>query len=129
MQEKKKLIERLPAVPMRGTVAFPNMMMHFDVARKMSVRAVEEALLHDRKIFLTAQKDVFDEHPEQKDLYRIGVVAEIKQTLTQDDVTRILVEGCYRAEIRKIEQENQMLVAEVRRLPDNKREEIVDNKK
>ncbi|MBR0485171.1 MAG: endopeptidase La, partial [Oscillospiraceae bacterium] len=124
MQEKKKLIERLPAVPMRGTVAFPNMMMHFDVARKMSVRAVEEALLHDRKIFLTAQKDVFDEHPEQKDLYRIGVVAEIKQTLTQDDVTRILVEGCYRAEIRKIEQENQMLVAEVRRLPDNKREEI-----
>ena len=62
MQEKKKLIERLPAVPMRGTVAFPNMMMHFDVARKMSVRAVEEALLHDRKIFLTAQKDVFDEH-------------------------------------------------------------------
>ena len=124
MQEKKKLIERLPAVPMRGTVAFPNMMMHFDVARKMSVRAVEEALLHDRKIFLTAQKDVFDEHPEQKDLYRIGVVAEIKQTLTQDDVTRILVEGCYRAEIKKIEQENQMLVAEVRRLPDNKREDI-----
>ena len=123
MQEKKKLIERLPAVPMRGTVAFPHMMMHFDVARKMSVRAVEEALLHDRKIFLTAQKDVFDEHPEQKDLYRIGVVAEIKQTLTQDDVTRILVEGCYRAEIKKIEHENQMLVAEVRRLPDNKREE------
>ena len=123
MQEKKKLTERLPAVPMRGTVAFPHMMMHFDVARAMSVHAVEEALLHDRKIFLTAQKDVFDEHPEQKDLYRIGVVAEIKQTLTQDDVTRILVEGCYRAEIKKIVHENQMLVAEVRRLPDNKREE------
>ncbi len=123
MQEKKKTTEKLPTVPMRGTVAFPHMMMHFDVARNMSVRAVEEALLHDRKIFLTAQKDVFDERPEQKDLYQIGVVAEIKQTLTQDDVTRILVEGCYRAKVKKIEKEGQMLVAEVRRLPDNSRED------
>ena len=123
MQEKKKTTEKLPTVPMRGTVAFPHMMMHFDVARNMSVRAVEEALLHDRKIFLTAQKDVFDERPEQNDLYQIGVVAEIKQTLTQDDVTRILVEGCYRAKVKKIEKEGQMLVAEVRRLPDNSRED------
>ncbi len=123
MQEKKKTTEKLPTVPMRGTVAFPHMMMHFDVARNMSVRAVEEALLHDRKIFLTAQKDVFDERPEQNDLYQIGVVAEIKQTLTQDDVTRILVEGCYRAKVKKIEKEGQILVAEVRRLPDNSRED------
>ena len=124
MQEKKKTTEKLPTVPMRGTVAFPHMMMHFDVARTMSVRAVEEALLHDRKIFLTAQKDVFDERPEQKELYQIGVVAEIKQTLTQEDVTRILVEGCYRAKVKKIEKEGQILFAEVRRLPDNSREEL-----
>lgn len=124
MQEKKKTTEKLPTVPMRGTVAFPHMMMHFDVARTMSVRAVEEALLHDRKIFLTAQKDVFDERPEQKDLYQIGVVAEIKQTLTQDDVTRILVEGCYRAKVKKIEKEGPVLFSEVRRLPDHSREEV-----
>lgn len=106
MQEKKKTTEKLPTVPMRGTVAFPHMMMHFDVARTMSVRAVEEALLHDRKIFLTAQKDVFDERPEQKDLYQVGVVAEIKQTLTQEDVTRILVKGCYRAKVKKIDRKS-----------------------
>ena len=49
MQEKKKTTEKLPTVPMRGTVAFPHMMMHFDVARNMSVRAVEEALLQSQK--------------------------------------------------------------------------------
>ncbi len=124
MQEKKKTTEKLPTVPMRGTVAFPHMMMHFDVARTMSVRAVEDALLHDRKIFLTAQKDVFDERPEQKDLYQIGIVAEIKQTLTQDDLTRILIQGCYRAKIKKIEHQGPMIIAEVRRLPDQSREDI-----
>lgn len=124
MQEKKRTNEKLPTVPMRGTVAFPHMMIHFDVARTMSVRAVEYAMLHDRKLFLTAQKDVFDEHPEQKNLYQIGVVAEIKQTLTQEDVTRILVEGCYRAKMKKMEKNGQILMAEVQRLPDNRREKI-----
>ncbi|MBR1528194.1 MAG: endopeptidase La [Oscillospiraceae bacterium] len=125
MQEKTKTTtEKLPAIPMRGTVAFPHMTMHFDIARSMSVRAVEEALRNDRKIFLTAQKDIFDERPEQNDLYQIGVVAEIKQTLTQDDATRILVQGCYRAKARKVTRENGMLVAEVRRLPDYSREDI-----
>ncbi|MDE6657688.1 MAG: LON peptidase substrate-binding domain-containing protein, partial [Oscillospiraceae bacterium] len=84
MQEKKKLVEKLPTVPMRGTVAFPHMIMHFDVARAMSVQAVELALKHDRKIFLTAQKDVFDESPIQEDLYQVGIVAEIRQPLKQD---------------------------------------------
>lgn len=123
MQENKKSFETLPTVPMRGTVAFPHMMMHFDVARTMSVQAVEEALKNDRKVFLTAQKDVFDEHPEQDDLYQIGVVAEIKQTLKQDDAIRILVEGCYRAKIKKTEKTDTMLVSAVRRLPDSSREE------
>ncbi len=123
MQEKKKMIETLPAVPMRGTVAFPHMIMHFDVARDMSVKAVEEALQHDRKVFLTAQKDIFEENPTGKDLYQIGVVAEIKQTLkTQDDTVRILVEGCYRAKIKSFRKMGDVLLTEVRRLPDNSRE-------
>ncbi len=124
MQEKKKLVEKLPTVPMRGTVAFPHMIMHFDVARAMSVQAVELALKHDRKIFLTAQKDVFDESPTQEDLYQVGIVAEIRQTLKQDDTIRILIEGCYRAKIKSVESlpESEVLLAEVRRLPINSRE-------
>lgn len=125
MQEKKKLTEKLPTVPMRGTVAFPHMIMHFDVARTMSVQAVEEALKQDRKVFLTAQKDVFDECPEGKDLYQIGIVAEIKQTLKQDDTIRILVEGCYRAKMKSAEKVpgSEMILADVRRLPENSRED------
>ena len=123
MQEKKKTTEKLPAIPMRGTVAFPHMMMHFDVARTMSVQAVESALRHDRRVFLTAQKDIFEEEPTAHDLYQVGVVAEIRQTLkSQDDTVRILVEGVCRAKVKSIRNENGVLMAEIRRLPDNSRE-------
>ena len=92
----------LPAVAMRGLVCFPRFVMHFDVAREMSVKAVEAALKNDRLVFLTAQKDVYVEEPQEKDLYNIGVVAEIRQTLkTPDNVMRVLVEGLYRAKIKE----------------------------
>lgn len=118
MPERNRTTEMLPTVPMRGTVAFPHMVMHFDVAREMSIKAVEEALRHDRRLFLVAQRDVFDENPEEADLYRIGVIAEIKQTLrTQDDTIRILVEGLHRAKVRAIHEEDGILFTEVRRMP------------
>ena len=68
MQEKKKNPDRLPTIPMRGTVVFPHMIMHFDIARDISVKAVEEALRRDRRIFLVSQRDVFEEHTGQQDL-------------------------------------------------------------
>ncbi len=123
MQEKKRTTEKLPTVPMRGTVAFPHMVMHFDIAREMSVKAVEEAMRTDRRLFLAAQRDVFVEEPGQRDIHEIGVVAEIKQTLKpQDDTIRVLVEGLYRAKLITIEREDGMLVSEVRRIPLNSRE-------
>ena len=123
MPEKTKYPDLMPVVPMRGTVAFPHMVMHFDVARDKSVAAVEEALRRDRRLYLVAQRDVFEDNPEQKDLYHIGVVAEIKQTLhSQDDTVRILVEGLYRAKARDIVELDDMLYADgVRRLPFNSR--------
>lgn len=123
MPEKTKYPYLMPVVPMRGTVAFPHMVMHFDVARDKSVAAVEEALRRDRRLYLVAQRDVFDDNPEQKDLYDIGVVAEIKQTLhSQDETVRILVEGLYRAKARSIVELDEMLYADgVRRLPFNSR--------
>lgn len=123
MQEKKKLNEILPTVPMRGTVAFPHMVMHFDIARDMSKKAVEEALKGDRRLFLTAQRDVFIEEPKPMDLYEIGVVAEIRQTLkTPDDTIRILVEGKYRARIKAVEYRDGMVFTEIRKIPLNTRE-------
>ncbi len=124
MPERKNTHELIPTVPLRGTVAFPHMIMHFDVAREMSVNAVEQALKTDRRLFLVAQRDVFDENPEESDLYRIGVVAEVKQTLkTQDDTVRILVEGLYRAKVKDMVAGENCLLTEVRRLPMNTREE------
>ncbi len=123
MQEKKRTTEILPTVPMRGTVAFPHMVMHFDIARDMSKKAVEEALRGDRRLFLTAQRDVFVEEPDARDLHEIGVVAEIRQTLkTPDDTIRILVEGKYRARLKDLVRRDGLYYSEVRKIPLNSRD-------
>ncbi len=123
MQEKKKTTEILPTVPMRGTVAFPHMVMHFDIARDMSKKAVEEALRGDRRLFLTAQRDVFVEEPDASDLHEIGVVAEIRQTLkTPDDTIRILVEGKYRARLVDVVRRDGLYYSEIRRMALNSRD-------
>lgn len=112
----------MPAVAMRGLVCFPRLVMHFDIAREVSVKAVEEALKNDRLVFLTAQKDVYVEHPGEDDLYKTGVVAEIRQTLkTPDNVMRVLVEGVYRAKTVKFKEENGMLKCEIKKLNDYSR--------
>ncbi len=108
-----------PAVAMRGIVCFPRLVMHFDVAREISVNAVKEAVKGNRFIFLTAQKDSFVDEPTKDDLYQIGVVAEIRQTLkTPDNIVRVLVEGLYRAKIKKLVTEDGMLKCEIKKLPD-----------
>lgn len=112
----------LPTVAMRGLVCFPRFVMHFDVAREISVKAVKTALKNDRLVFLTAQKDVYIEEPKDEDLYRIGVVAEIRQTLkTPDNIMRVLVEGLYRAKIKETIIEDGMIECTVKKLPDYSR--------
>lgn len=112
----------LPTVAMRGLVCFPRFVMHFDVAREISVKAVKTALKNDRLVFLTAQKDVYIEEPKDEDLYRIGVVAEIRQTLkTPDNIMRVLVEGLYRAKIKETIIEDGMIKCTVKKLPDYSR--------
>ena len=109
----------LPTIAMRGLVAFPGMVMHFDIAREQSVAAVQAALDGDRKVFLIAQRDVFVEEPVQKDVYTIGVVAEIRQTLkTPDNILRVLVEGMQKAKLLTLENEGAYLTAEVKPISD-----------
>lgn len=112
----------LPTVAMRGFVCFPGLIMHFDVAREISVRALEEAVKKDRMVFLTAQKDVYIDDPKEEDLYKMGVVAEIRQTLkTPDNVVRVLVEGIYRAKITSFKNDDGLIRCTVRKLPDYSR--------
>ncbi len=88
----------LPVLPLRGMVVFPKAVIHFDVGRKQSIAAINKAMREDQLIFLAAQKDPVINDPKLIDLYSIGVVAKIVQVLKQpDDVTRVVLEGKYRA--------------------------------
>ena len=124
MEENSKNIKMIPVIAMRGLVCFPKLVMHFDVAREISVKAVEEALKGDRMVFLTAQKDIFVDEPAKTDLFKIGVIAEIKQTLkTPDNILRVLVEGISRARITDLINSDGMLKCSVKKLPDYSRAE------
>lgn len=96
----KNELRRLPLLPLRGMMVFPYMMVHLDAGREQSVAALEQAMLEDKVIMLTAQKDADVEKPSFDDLYSVGTVAEIKHLVKMPGGTvRVLVEGMYRAQI------------------------------
>lgn len=109
----KQPISILPAIALRGTTILPDMIVHFDVSRERSIKAIEAAMLHDQKIFLVTQKDPEVEKPELPELYQVGTVAYIKQVVKlPHDLLRVLVEGIERAELLGLEQEEPFLKAE-----------------
>ncbi len=115
----KRAVTCLPILPLRGLCVFPGMVTHFDVGRKKSVLAVEEALRENQRIFLVAQKDVQTDDPKMRDLYDIGTIAEIKQILRMPgENMRILVEGCVRAELIDVVQSEPYLFGRVSELSD-----------
>ncbi len=90
--------ETLPIVPLRDVVVFPHMMMPFVIGRPSSTRALEYALVKDKRIFLAAQKDAIDDNPNPSDIYTMGCVANIVQSLKlPDGNVKVLVEGLNRA--------------------------------
>ena len=93
------MIVRIPAVALRGMVILPGMIAHFDVSREKSIKAVEASMMDEQKIFLVAQRDVEQEEPSVEDLYKIGIIAEVRQVIKlQNNIVRILVEGIERAD-------------------------------
>lgn len=103
-------------VTMRGLVAFPKMVLHFDVARDKTIAAIEKALKNNEKIFLVAQHEAYVENPKASDLYKVGVVAEIKQVLKlPENIMKVLVEGVYRANLVHLTDDGETLRAEVKR--------------
>ena len=109
--------EIMPVVALRGLVVFPNDTLHFEVGRKKSVLALERAMKEKRLIFLVAQKEVGIEEPSLGDLYKIGVVAIIKQTvkMPNSENVRITVEGLYRGEIAEMLSEKPYLNAVIKK--------------
>lgn len=107
-------IINMPAVALRGLTILPGMIAHFDVSRERSLRAIEEAMEQDQKIYLVTQRNVDSEDPTQEDLYQMGIVADIKQVVRlQNDVVRILVDGISRAALLGFTGNEKYLEAEI----------------
>ena len=105
---RKKRMEpvSLPMLPLRGLMVFPHMVLHFDVGRKKSIAALEQAMMGDQRIFLVAQRDMDVDDPTVEDIYHVGTIAAVKQVLKlPGDNIRLLVEGKSRAILRAVTQE------------------------
>ena len=117
--------ERMPVLALRGLTVFPKQMIHFDVGRDKSLKALEMAMKSDQKVFLVTQKNLEDDDPTPQQLFEIGVVAHIKQLLkVQGDMVRVLVYGEYRGKIDTVLQLEPCMAARVvsvqEQLPESK---------
>jgi len=116
MSEARKVVKKqeLPLLPLRGLTVFPYMILHFDVGRVKSIKALEEAMINNQLIFLVTQKDAKNDSPNADDIYRIGTISKVKQLLKlPGDTIRVLVEGISRAEISEFTQTEPFFMAEV----------------
>lgn len=107
----------MPVLPMNGLVLFPNVTLHFDISKKISIDTIEAAFADKKRIFLTAVKDGTDS-ADVENLYKVGVVAEVKQMLRlPENSMRVLVSGLYRGKIREFIQTEPFISAEIKRFP------------
>jgi ATP-dependent Lon protease len=108
---------KIPLLALRGINILPDMIIHFDVKRKKSVNALEEAMTNEQLIFLVAQKDASDEEPTIDNLYNIGTISKIKQLIKlPGNIIRVLVEGLERGEIQNFISEDPYIMTEVRKM-------------
>lgn len=110
----EKETKSLPMVALRGMVIMPGMVVHFDVSREKSVAAIQEAMIEEQKIFLTAQKDIETEDPKLEDVYEVGTVGVIKQIIKlPKHIVRVLVSGEERGVLKGLDCEGPYLRAQV----------------
>lgn len=123
-------IKMLPTVAIRGTVILPGTIVHFDVSRERSIRAVEEAMMADEEIFLLTQRDAAVEEPGVDDLYKVGCIARVKQVVKMPkNIRRVLVEGIDRGTLLSLEREEEYLEAEVLKMGETDYEYLSDSAK
>lgn len=124
IQEERRVI--LPVLPLRGLVLFPEMMLHFDIGRKKSALAIDQAMRTNQTIFITSQKDININDPKEADLYQTGVIARVVQVLKQpENIIRVVVEGLCRASVLTYVKEKPFFTAEVEKIPTDDREQNV----
>ncbi|AZN42310.1 endopeptidase La [Paenibacillus albus] len=111
---------RLPLLPLRGLLVYPSMVLHLDVGREKSVRALDRAMLDDHMILLCSQSEVNIEEPTQEDIFRVGTVARVRQMLKLPNGTiRVLVEGVVRAEIVDYLPNEEFYEVSIKELPES----------
>ena len=114
-------IQTLPAIALRGLTVFPNVLIHFDVGRAASIKAMEAAMAAGEPVFLVGQKDMTVERPERDDLYTVGTLSNVRQILRMPgDNVRVMVEGISRARLRDVTQREPYLMAEIEAIPEEK---------
>ena len=119
----------MPMLALRGLTVFPNMILHFDVGREKSVRALEQCMLEDQNIFLVTQKDIRVEDPGMDDLYKIGTVSKVRQMFKlPGNNVRLVVEGSYRARLADIVRSENYFVAEVVQIKEKDSERALKKK-
>jgi len=111
-------ITTMPVIALRGLTIFPSVLIHFEVARDISIKALEEAMKAGSPVFLTGQKDISVEEPEEKDLYTVGTISNIRQILRMPgDNVRVMVEGQARGRMLRLLRTEPHLEAEVQEIP------------
>ncbi len=117
----------LPCVATRDFIVLPHMSLKFDVMRPKSVAALREALMSDRLVFMTAQKDINVSDPTENDVYKVGTVCEIKQIINlSEGASRVRVEGLYRAKLLEYSDDGISLHAVVRPMKNYGKDKITD---
>ena len=115
----------LPILALRGLAVFPDQTVHFEVGRKKSILALDEAMKNDQTLLLIPQRDITEDDPDLKGLYSIGTVAKVKQILrVQNETIRVLVTGICRARIQDLQQNEPYLSGIVASVPET---EVMEN--
>ena len=115
---EKNELKRVPMMPVRDMVIFPQMMAPFIVGRESSVRALEEALAGDKRIFLVTQHDASVDDPKANEIFQVGTLANIVQSVKLPDGNiKVLVEGAERAKIVQVTQDEGFFRATLRLVP------------
>lgn len=119
------IVLTLPTVALRGMTILPGVIVHFDINRVRSLKAVEAAVNNGQRIFMVTQKNTDKEEPKPEDLYTVGVIAQIKQVVRlQNDIVRLLIEGTSRAQLYGFTGREDFLEADVIVLMDEESEKL-----